>query len=73
MVDMVLQTLPKVAAEIAAPLCSVDKIVMVAGPNGDVGASKLTQEVLDIMARLPETIKAVTGVDMTKALKLTTI
>lgn len=72
MVDMVLQTLPKVAAEIAAPLCNTEKISMIAGQDGTIGASRLTNEVLDMMAKLPDTIKEMTGVDMTKALKMTT-
>jgi hypothetical protein len=42
MVDMVLRTLPKVAAEIAAPLARADKITMVAGADGTIGASRLT-------------------------------
>lgn len=66
MLDMLLKTLPRVAAEIAAPLAEVEKITMVAGPNGELGASKLTGEVLDIMARLPETIKQMTGVDLSQ-------
>ena len=36
----------------------------VSGPDGEIGASKLTGEVLDIMARVPETIKRMTGVDL---------
>lgn len=71
--DMVLQTLPRVAAEIAAPLASVDKITMVAGPNGEVGAAKITGEVLDIMNKLPETINSLTGLDMQKALNVSSL
>lgn len=72
MVDMVLRTLPKVAAEIAAPLSKVGKVTMIAGPNGDVGASRLTGEVLDIMARLPATVRDMTGVDISKVLRRAT-
>ena len=68
-VDMVLRTLPKVAAEVAAPLNSASKITMIAGPDGEIGASKLTGEVLDIMARVPETIKRMTGVDLGETIK----
>ncbi len=63
-VDMVLQTLPRVAAEIAAPLSSAKKVTLVAGPNGELGAAKLTAEVLEIMTRVPEAIKRMTGVDL---------
>lgn len=70
MVDMVLSTLPKVAAEIAAPLATTKKITMVSSGKGDVGASKLTGEVLDVVAKLPDVVEKLTGVNMSKALKV---
>merc|ERR1711868_40915 len=69
MVDMVLETLPKIAAEIAAPLTEAKKITMVSTGGGDIGAAKLTGEVLDVVARLPEVVEAMTGVKMADALK----
>ena len=36
MVDMILKQLPKIAAEVAAPLQNVGKITLVAGPNGKI-------------------------------------
>ena len=44
MVDMMLEVMPKVAAEVAAPLTKANKITMVADSNGELGASKLTAE-----------------------------
>ncbi|EDQ92982.1 uncharacterized protein MONBRDRAFT_19216 [Monosiga brevicollis MX1] len=72
-VDMVLSTLPRVAAEIAAPLNNVDKITLVAGPNGEIGASKLTGEVLNIMNTLPEMVKNLTGVDLAQVVRSTRV
>ena len=54
------------AAEVAAPLSQAKKITMVSSGTGDVGASKLTGEVLDIVTKVPEMVKAVTGVDIMK-------
>ncbi|XP_046844248.1 flotillin-1-like [Xenia sp. Carnegie-2017] len=71
MVDMVLETLPKIAAEVAAPLSSCDKIVMVSNGDGDVGAGKITNEILDIVAKLPKAVESLTGVDISKALQRT--
>ncbi|KAI0220311.1 Flotillin-1, partial [Lamellibrachia satsuma] len=65
-VDMVLDTLPKVAAEIAAPLSQVKKVTMVSSGKGDVGATKLTGEVLNIMAKLPEVVEGMTGINISK-------
>lgn len=70
MVDMILQQLPKICAEVAAPLQNVNKITLVAGPNGEVGAAKLTGEVLEIVRNLPKVIEDITGVDMSKAMKI---
>jgi len=68
-VDMVLEMLPKVAAEIAAPLSQVKKVTMVSIGKGEVGASKLTNEVLAIMERLPSVVEALTGVNINKGIK----
>jgi len=56
----------QVAAEIAAPLAQTKAIKMVSIGKGDVGASKLTGEVLDVVERLPKTVEGLTGVDITK-------
>ncbi|KAK2190352.1 hypothetical protein NP493_83g04042 [Ridgeia piscesae] len=67
-VDMVLDTLPKVAAEIAAPLSQAKKVTMVSSGKGEVGAAKLTGEVLTIMNKLPEVIEGMTGINISKSL-----
>jgi flotillin len=63
-VDMVLETLPKVALEIAAPIANANKITMVSTGGGDIGAGKLTGEILDIIARLPAVVESMTGVKL---------
>lgn len=67
------QMLPKVAAEIAAPLSKAKKITMISDANSDIGASKLTQEVLDIMQKIPQTVKNMTGVDVSNQLTNRTV
>jgi len=64
MVDMMLKVLPQVAAEISGPISQANKITMVATGDAPVGAGKMTGEVLDIMGSLPETVKKMTGVDI---------
>jgi flotillin len=63
--QMVIDKLPEIAAAIAQPLSKTEKIVMI----GDSGASKLTKDVTSIIAQLPETVKGLTGVDITGILK----
>lgn len=68
-IDMLLATLPKMAAEIAAPLSMAKKLTMVASGDGDIGAAKLTGEVLDIMTRVPDMVKGLTGIDLSKNIR----
>eukprot|EP00038_Savillea_parva_P007413 m.169979 g.169979 ORF g.169979 m.169979 type:complete len:464 (-) comp13177_c0_seq1:179-1570(-) len=68
MVDVVLAQLPQIAAEIATPMSKVEKLTMVAGENGEVGAARLTGEVLDIMGSIPATVQRLTGVDIADAI-----
>lgn len=66
MIDMFLDVLPRMAAEVAAPLSQAKKVTMVSTGNGEVGAAKLTGEVLDIVNKVPELVKSMTGVDIAK-------
>ena len=63
--QMVIEKMPEIAAAIAQPLAKTEKIVMI----GDSGASKITRDITEIMAQLPETIKGLTGIDLTNILR----
>jgi len=63
MMSLVLEALPKVAAEVAAPLGKVDEIVMVGGE------SRATSEVAKLISQLPPAVQAITGVDLTGVLQ----
>jgi flotillin len=63
--QMVIEKLPEVASAIAQPLSKTEKIIMI----GDSGASKITKDVTNIMAQLPETVKGLTGVDINNILR----
>ncbi|KAJ8289866.1 hypothetical protein GJAV_G00006210 [Gymnothorax javanicus] len=64
MVDMLLEKLPLIAEEVSKPLCTTKKVTMVSSGGGEVGAAKLTGEVLDIMTKLPEAVEKLTGVNI---------
>jgi flotillin len=66
-VDMMLQVMPKIAAEIAAPLSRTNKITMISDGSGEVGPSRITDEVLAIMKSIPEAVTAMTGIEMGKS------
>jgi len=66
LLEMMMKVMPQVAAEIGGPISQTKKITMVSTGDGPVGASKMTGEVMEIMASLPDTVKAMTGVDITQ-------
>jgi len=68
LVDMMLQVLPRVASEISGPFSKASKITMVSNGEGPVGASRLTNEILDVMASLPRAVESMTGVNITQKL-----
>ncbi|NXG62165.1 FLOT2 protein, partial [Hemiprocne comata] len=58
---LVLDALPEIAAQVAAPLSKVDEIVILGGEN-----SNTISEVNRLLAEIPASVRAVTGVDLTK-------
>merc|ERR1712117_543722 len=60
--SLVLEALPSIAAEVAAPLARTDEIVLIGGNNNT------TNEVNKLVGTLPPAIQALTGVDITGAL-----
>merc|ERR1711902_326654 len=60
--SLVLDALPQIAAEVAAPLAKTDEIVLLGGSD------RTTSEVNKLVSQLPPAISALTGVDLTGAL-----
>jgi flotillin len=58
---LVLEALPKIAAKVAAPLARTSEIVILSGDGG-----RVTGEVNRLLAELPVSVNALTGVDLTK-------
>jgi len=57
--SLVLEKLPQIATEVARPLAKINDIVVVGGKGG------MTMEATKFLAELPQTVKAVTGYDIT--------
>ena len=68
MVDMILEMLPRVVAEVAAPLTKTKKIVSISSGEGDLGAAKLTSEVLEVVRLIPSVVENLTGFDISKTM-----
>merc|ERR1719216_54975 len=59
---LVLEALPQIAAEVAAPLAKTDEIVLLGG------ADRTTSEINKLVSQLPPAVSALTGVDLSGAL-----
>lgn len=63
--QMIIEKLPDLAKAIAEPLSKTEKIVIVDSGSGDgKGAAKVSGYVTDILSTLPETVNALTGVNL---------
>lgn len=58
---LVLEALPKIASKVAAPLAKTNEIVILSGEGG-----RVTGEVNRLLAELPVSVNALTGVDLSK-------
>ncbi len=67
-IQQLVESLPKIATAVAEPLINTDRIVIIGGGEGGVGASRLTKDITDIIAQMPATIEALTGVNIVEAL-----
>jgi flotillin len=69
--QMIVEKLPEIARYISEPLSKTEKIVIVdnGGEGSNKGASKVTGYAVDIMSQLPETVKALTGLDLSKIIE----
>jgi flotillin len=66
--DTYIKVLPELAKAISEPLSKVDKIVIVSGDK-DLGTTKITGQVAQVLAQMPEVVKSLTGADIREFLK----
>ncbi|XP_046386905.1 flotillin-2 isoform X1 [Ischnura elegans] len=59
---LVLEALPKIAAEVSAPLAKTEEIVLLGGDD------RTTSEVTRLVGQIPPAVQALTGVDLSKVL-----
>jgi len=67
--EMYLKTLPDLAKAISEPLSKVDKIVIIGGGDKSLGTSKITGQVAEVLAQMPDVVESLTGVDLRKYLQ----
>ena len=73
MAEMMMKVLPEIAGKIAEPLSQIDKITIIGGGNGaDDGVGNIAGNVPVVMAKLFESMKEATGVDLAEIMKADT-
>jgi len=73
MAEMMMKVLPEIAGKIAQPLSQIDKITIIGGGNGaDDGVGNIAGNVPVVMAKLFESMKETTGVDLAEIMKADT-
>jgi flotillin len=68
-IQQLIEALPQVATAIAQPLAQTDRIVIINSGSDGAGAGKITADVTNIVAQVPETLEALTGVNLIQALQ----
>jgi flotillin len=68
-IQQLIEALPQVASAVAQPLAQTDRIVVINSGGDGAGASKVTADVTNIVAQVPETLEALTGINLMDALK----
>ena len=72
MAEMMLKIMPQMAAEIAKPLSSIDKINIYGGNGSDSGASQISGNLPVVMKQVFDTMSEATGVNFTEIMKANT-
>ncbi|XP_065830512.1 flotillin-2-like [Oscarella lobularis] len=62
MMSLILESLPKIAAEVSAPLAKTDQVVIMGGGSG------VTSEISKLVGQLPPAVQALTGYDISEAI-----
>ncbi|MBR4760304.1 MAG: flotillin family protein, partial [Lachnospiraceae bacterium] len=72
MTEMIINVLPQIASQIAAPLSQIDKITIIGGGEGSNGVSQVADNVPIVMTKLFESVKETTGVDLKEVMRAET-
>ena len=70
--EMMIKVLPDVAEKIAEPLGQIDKITIIGGDGGSNGVDQVAGNVPAVMAKLFESMKEATGIDLADIVKADT-
>ena len=72
MAEMMIKIMPELAAEIAKPISSIDKVTIYDSGNGESGVSQVSGNMPIIMKQVFDTMSEATGVDLKEILRANT-
>lgn len=72
MMELIVKALPDMAKAIAEPLSTIDKVTIIDGGSGEGGVSSMGAYVPQVLAKTIESVKEVTGFDITEVMKADT-
>jgi flotillin len=68
-IQQLIEALPQIAAAIAQPLAQTERIVIISSGDGaTAGASKLSADITNMIAQIPATVEALTGLNLTETI-----
>lgn len=69
-IQQLIEALPAIVAAAAEPLTKTERIVVISngGDGAGTGASKISADIASIIAQVPATVEALTGVDLTSTI-----
>ncbi len=68
-IQQIVEALPQLASAISEPLAKTDRIVIISNGDGQgAGASKISGDITSIIAQMPATIEALTGLDLAESI-----
>ncbi|MCQ2452438.1 MAG: flotillin family protein [Oscillospiraceae bacterium] len=70
--EMIVKALPEIAGAVARPLESIDKVTIIDGGGSGTGVNSMGSYVPSVMAKTFESVKEVTGVDLTEIMRAET-
>lgn len=73
MLQMIIEKLPDMAAAVAEPLKTIDKVTIIDSGNGESGVSSMGGYVPSVLAKTIEAVKETTGMDLMEVMKANTM
>ena len=70
--EMMIRVLPDIAEKVAEPLAQIEKITIIGGGDGSNGVKQVADNVPVVMAKVFESMKEATGIDMAQIINADT-